>query len=158
MGVSVYSPDKALQALDADGIDMVQLPSNILDRRFEESGVFELADRKGKKIYIRSVFLQGLILMNAAEIPEKMAYARPVLEKLESLSAKTGLTRQELALGYIRAEMPNAGIVFGADSPEQVRENKACWERTPPSSLISRIKKDFDDVDERILNPSLWPN
>lgn len=157
-GVSVYSPEKALQALNADGIDMVQLPSNILDRRFEKAGVFELADRMDKKIYIRSVFLQGLILMDPEEIPEKMAYARSVIEKLKFFSKKAGLTRQELALGYIRAEMPNAEIVFGADTPEQVRGNRACWEKTLPATIISGIKQIFDDVDERILNPSLWPN
>ena len=157
IGVSVYSPDKAIQALNTEGVDMVQLPTNILDRRFEKAGVFQLADKMGKKIYIRSVFLQGLILMNPEEIPEKMAYARPVIDKLRSLSADEGLSRQELALGYIRAEMPNAGIVFGADTPEQVRENRACRERTLPASLVPVIKETFNDVDERILNPCLWP-
>ncbi|MBT5306663.1 MAG: aldo/keto reductase, partial [Candidatus Scalindua sp.] len=62
IGISVYSPEKAIQALNTDGIDMVQLPTNILDRRFETAGVFQLAEEKKKKIYIRSVFLQGLIL------------------------------------------------------------------------------------------------
>ncbi|MDO8282159.1 MAG: aldo/keto reductase [Thermodesulfovibrionia bacterium] len=157
-GVSVYSPEKAVQALNTAGIDMVQLPSNILDRRFEKAGVFELADRMGKKIYIRSVFLQGLILMDPAEMPDKMAYARTVIHKLRSLSADAGLSRQELALGYIRTEMPDAGIVFGADTPEQVRGSLACREITLPASLVSAIKKTFDDVDEKILNPSLWPN
>ncbi|HDH01285.1 MAG TPA: aldo/keto reductase, partial [Nitrospirae bacterium] len=115
IGISVYSTDKAIQALNTEGINMVQLPTNILDRRFEKAGVFELAEEKHKKIYIRSVFLQGLVLMDINEIPEQMAFAKTVIEKLDFYSRDLKLSRQELALGYIRAEMPRAKVVFGAD-------------------------------------------
>lgn len=158
IGISVYSPEKAIQALNTDGIDMVQLPTNILDKRFEEAGVFQLADKKGKTIYIRSVFLQGLILMDINEIPEKMFFAKPVIEKLESISRDLKLSRKELALGYIKIEMPYAKVVFGADIPVHIKENLACWERELSPSLIPRIKNLFNNIDEKILNPALWPN
>jgi aryl-alcohol dehydrogenase-like predicted oxidoreductase len=158
IGISVYSPDKAVQALKTEGIDMVQLPTNILDRRFENAGVFKLADEKRKTIYIRSVFLQGLILMNPREIPEKMHFARPVVEKIESLSNEFGLSRQEMALGYIKSEMPNAHVIFGAETPSQVRENMTAWQKETPKSLCNRAKTLFTNVDEQILNPVLWPH
>ncbi|MBT8491193.1 MAG: aldo/keto reductase, partial [Deltaproteobacteria bacterium] len=43
IGVSVYSPDRAIQALENKHISIVQVPSNILDRRFEDASVFDLA-------------------------------------------------------------------------------------------------------------------
>jgi len=158
IGVSVYSPEKALQALNTDGVDMVQLPTNILDRRFEDAGVFQLADEKRKTIYIRSVFLQGLILMNSREIPEKMDFARPVLEKIESLSNEFGLSLQEMALGYMKSEMPHSYVIFGAEIPNQVRENMAAWQKEIPKSLGNKVMALFANVDEQILNPSLWPH
>jgi aryl-alcohol dehydrogenase-like predicted oxidoreductase len=157
IGISVYLPEKAIQALNTKGIDMVQLPTNILDRRFEKAGVFQLADEKGKKIYIRSVFLQGLILMDLKEVPERMAFAKPVLEKLESLSIDLRLTRKEMALSYVKSEMPDAKVIFGADTPEHVRENLTCWEKNSPLSLVAKVRNLFDNVDEKILNPTLWP-
>ena len=157
IGISVYSPEKAIQALNTDGIDMVQLPTNILDRRFETAGVFQLAEEKKKKIYIRSVFLQGLILMDADEIPEKMSFAKPVIEELESISNELKLSRKKLALDYIKSEMPDAKVVFGADTPLHVKENVACWEGELPPSSVDRVKMVFDHVDEKILNPTLWP-
>ncbi len=158
IGISVYSPDKAIQALHTDSIDIVQLPSNILDRRFEKAGVFELAEKKGKKIYIRSIFLQGLILMDSKDIPDNMSFARPVIEKLESFSVDLNISRQELAMCYIKSEMPGAKVVFGTDTPGQVRENLACWGKELPSSFVPEAKKLFNNVDEKILNPSLWSN
>ena len=50
IGVSVSSPDYALQAINTDGIDLIQVPSNIMDRRFETVGVFQLAQQLKKKI------------------------------------------------------------------------------------------------------------
>lgn len=157
IGVSVYSSQKAVQALNTDGIDIIQIPSNILDRRFENAGVFKLADKKKKKVYIRSIFLQGLLLMNADELAEKMAYAKPVLKKLESISSDFGLTRRELALGYVKTEMPDSKIIFGADVPVHVSENVSSWKKSIPVSLVSKVKEVFDSVDEKILNPVLWP-
>ena len=158
IGISVYSPDKAIQSLNTEGIDMVQLPTNILDRRFENAGVFKLADEKRKTIYIRSVFLQGLILMNPEEVPDKMDFARSVIEKIESLSNDSGLSRQEIALGYIKSEMSNAHVIFGAETASQVRENMTAWQKDIPRSLGNKIRTIFVNVDESILNPSLWPN
>jgi aryl-alcohol dehydrogenase-like predicted oxidoreductase len=158
IGISVYSPDKAIQALNTEGIDMVQLPTNILDRRFETAGVFQIADEKRKQIYIRSIFLQGLILMDTDEIPEEMSFVRPVLERLKHLSEDLSLTRQEIALGYIKSAIPNSRVVFGADNSEQVKKNLLCWNKKPSQYMVSQVKKLFDCIDESVLNPTLWPN
>jgi aryl-alcohol dehydrogenase-like predicted oxidoreductase len=155
-GISVYSPDKAIQALNTEGIDMVQLPTNILDRRFENAGVFQLADQKKKQIYIRSVFLQGLLLMNPEEIPTNMAFAKPLLKKLEFLASDLGLTRQEIALGYLKSGMPNAHVIFGAETQNQVKENVISWQKRIPESLINQVRAIFPNVSEHILNPLLW--
>jgi aryl-alcohol dehydrogenase-like predicted oxidoreductase len=158
VGISVYSPDKAIQALNTDGIDIVQLPTNILDRRFENASVFELAEKRQKRIYIRSVFLQGLILMPVQDIPERMSFARPVLERLEFISKRFGLTRQEVAIGYIKAKAPGAKIIFGTENPEQVREDVELWKKPIPQSLNDILRDMPSDISEKILNPTLWNN
>jgi aryl-alcohol dehydrogenase-like predicted oxidoreductase len=156
VGFSVYSPDKALEALNTDGVDIVQLPTNVLDRRFETAGVFQLAMEKQKIVYIRSVFLQGLILMEEEEIPERMAFAKPFIRRFESLSKELGFTRRELALGYIKHGFPGTKLVFGAELSGQVRANCSSWEKEIPASLVPLIRENFTDVDHRVLNPSLW--
>ncbi|RJO61826.1 aldo/keto reductase [candidate division WS5 bacterium] len=156
VGISVYAPAKAIEAINTEGIDMIQIPTNILDRRFEKTGVFELAKAKKKDVYIRSIFLQGLLLMNISEIPGKIGFAAPYIRKLESLSKELGLTRHEIALGYIKSEIPTGNVVFGAETKEQVTENLTAWKKNIPETLCERIKMTFSDVDERILNPFLW--
>jgi aryl-alcohol dehydrogenase-like predicted oxidoreductase len=158
IGASFYSPEKAKLALETDGIDMIQIPSSILDRRFEKAGVFELAENKGKQIYVRSVFLQGLLIMDSESVPPNMQFAVEVLKKLEDFSQETGFSKQELALAYVRIAYPQTKVVLGVDTPEQISGNLKSWETTLPVGFVERVQEEFGYVEERILNPALWPN
>lgn len=157
IGASVYSPARALMALETEGIGMIQIPANLLDRRFLKAGVFETARRHGKQVYLRSIFLQGLLLLSTTELPEKMAYARLVLERLARLATDTGLSIQEMALIYLRDRYQEAHIIFGAETPGQVRENCSLWIKGAPVNLLHQVEEAFPAVEERILNPTLWP-
>lgn len=157
IGVSVYSPEKSIQALNTKGISMVQLPTNVIDRRFEKAGVFELADDVGKTIYIRSIFLQGLLLITPETLPEHMRFTTPVLNTLVSLAQDVRLSIKELCIGYIKNAFPHAQVIFGAETISQIRENLKYWAVPWPSGLTQRIQTEFEDIDEMILNPSLWP-
>jgi len=157
IGVSIYSPERAVQALNTEGISMVQLPTNVIDRRFERAGGFQLADDVGKTIYIRSIFLQGLLLMSPDTLPEHMQFADTVLKSLNLLAQDIGLNIKELCIGYIKNAFPHARLVFGAEALAQVKENLKCWTVAWSSDLTKKIQIEFKDANEIILNPSLWP-
>ena len=157
LGVSVYSPERARRALETEEIELIQLPSNILDRRFERAGVFELAEELGKTIYVRSVFLQGLLLMEPGELSEAMAYAKPVVERYVTLAEWIGLGARQLALGYVQQAYPGARIVFGAEQGKQVKDNLRDWQYAIASDVMKDLREKFDGVEEQVLNPALWP-
>lgn len=60
VGISVYDPEIALRALGTDGIDLVQIPSNLFDRRFERAGVFDFAQKLGKNSMLEVPFCKEL--------------------------------------------------------------------------------------------------
>jgi aryl-alcohol dehydrogenase-like predicted oxidoreductase len=157
LGVSVYSPAKAVQALETEGITIVQVPTNIFDRRFEKSGIFDLAKNKGKTIYIRSIFLQGLFFLHPNSLPEHLKAASSSLTALAALSRDVGLEIPKLCIGYIKHSFPRAQLVFGSESPSQVRNNVVCWNTAWwPDGLTQIIQGKFKDIDEMILDPQTW--
>lgn len=156
LGVSLYTPAQALRALESDILEMIQVPANILDRRFADAGVFDLANGKGKQVYIRSVFLQGLLLIRPKDLPARLGFAETTINKLENMCAQYKYTRQEMALLYIKEKYPQAKIVIGAETAAQLEQNLTIWKDNFRS--ISGIKE-FDGwpiTDERIINPALW--
>ena len=156
IGVSVYSPQKAARALRTNGISLVQLPSNLLDRRFEKAGVFHEAKSFGKEIYVRSVFLQGLLLMSDSDLPASMRFANTVAKRLINFANETGFSLKQLALGYVRSAYPEQKVLLGCETLEQVRENLEIWSKETPRDIVDRVQREFQDIPEKILNPSLW--
>jgi len=156
LGVSLYTPARAVQALESAIFGMIQVPANILDRRFADAGVFNLAEEKGKQIYIRSVFLQGLLLMKPEDLPANMAFAKDTIGKIDSLCAQYQYTRQKIALLYIKGRYPYAKIIIGAETPIQLEQNMNIWKDNFTSIMEIHEFDSLSIVDERIINPSLW--
>lgn len=156
VGVSLYTPAMALRALESDILEMIQVPANILDRRFADAGVFKLANEKKKQVYIRSVFLQGLLLMKPEDLPARMAFAKPTLSKINNLCAQYKYTRQDIALLYIKGKYPQARIIVGAETPAQLEQNLTIWEDNFRSLFEIKEFDSWSIADERILNPALW--
>jgi aryl-alcohol dehydrogenase-like predicted oxidoreductase len=127
-----------------------------LDRRFENEGVFHKAMRLGKQIYVRSVFLQGLLLMDVCDIPGPMRFAIPVIERLSKFAQNTGFNVKQLAFGYVKKAYPNQKVLFGCENLQQVKENLELWAKEIPEEIVGRIQQEFQNIPERILNPSLW--
>ena len=158
VGVSVYSPHSAVQAIGSDVVDMVQVPANVLDRRFADAGVFKCAEIAGAAVYIRSVFLQGLLLMNPDELPEGMVFAKPIITTFKKLADSLNVKTQQLALGYVKKKYPRANVVIGAETVGQVRDSVTTWQLEVAESMMSRVDEMFVDVDSRVVNPTLWPS
>ncbi|HLD47951.1 MAG TPA: aldo/keto reductase, partial [Desulfobaccales bacterium] len=156
LGVSLYTPAMALRALKSDIVDMIQVPANILDRRFADAGVVTLANEKRKQVYIRSVFLQGLLLMKPEDLPVNMGFAKATLSEIDNLCAQYKYSRQQLALLYIKCKYPQARTIVGAETLTQVEQNINIWINNHISTSEIKASDSWSVVDERIINPSLW--
>jgi len=157
IGVSLYSPIMAQKAFETNIIRMLQVPANMCDHRFHEAGICNLAEKNKSDIFIRSVFLQGLLLMEKSSIPEAMHYASCIIDKVKQLCRAFNMSRQEMALGYIRQKYPAAYVVIGVETQQQLAANLAAWNLVKTVSITERVDEIFNNVDERIINPTLWP-
>ncbi|KAF0233643.1 MAG: putative Aldo/keto [Desulfovibrionaceae bacterium] len=154
VGVSCYQPQAAFDALSRPGVDVLQVPANILDRRFAQ--VCTAALKQGKTLMLRSVFLQGLLLMDPETLPAHMQFAAPRLRAVRTLADSFALPVRLAALLYARAAFPGGRVLVGAETPEQVRENVAVWNMLPVPGLVETVERSFPNEEERLLNPTLW--
>ncbi|MDY7034791.1 MAG: aldo/keto reductase, partial [Thermodesulfobacteriota bacterium] len=153
-GVSVYSAEKAIEALNMPEIDIVQVPFNVFDQRALDKGVFHLAAEKKKTVFIRSVYLQGLLLLNPNQVQDNLSFSRDMLKKYHSFSRDCDIPPKLLALTFVLKKAPDAMIVIGSENAEQVKENVFLLREAkevclPDISFLST-------TDPRLINPSLW--
>lgn len=156
VGVSVYYPDEAMACLESSYVDYMQAPYSLFDHRMKETGIFEKIAERQVMMDIRTVFTKGLIRLDVDKVPEYLSRAKSLLEKLDNLCKKTGYSRIELAMGYVKSEEDINHLVFGVRDLGQLKEDILAFEKDIPEDVIEEIEKAFSNVDADIVIPSLW--
>lgn len=157
IGVSVYTGDEFRQALESDGIDIIQVPFNLLDRGLETTGLMDKAIAAGCEVHIRSVFLQGLLLADPQKTPERLKFMRPWLQSVRDVCTLNGVNPLTASVGYIRQRFPDVRLVIGCDDGTQLRRNLDLFEDgILPDKFISMIR-DLETPPDVVVNPALWP-
>ncbi|HJJ41834.1 MAG TPA: aldo/keto reductase, partial [Methanocorpusculum sp.] len=156
IGVSVYTPEQAVKALDYDFIDIIQVPYNILDRRLDKSDFFAGAKEIGLNIYVRSVLLQGLLMMNPDTLPKKMKFAESYIRKYQRLCRQNSLGFFETAVGYVLQHENIDYIVFGVDNLSQLNEYINLYSNPTKKDILKIFSSVFNNVDEKVIMPNLW--
>ena len=152
LGVSAYSEDEILRTKDIfPELNIFQLTENICDRRNYESRQLKTFSEQGNEIYVRSIFLQGLLLMNPQELPAKVEMARARLEEFQDFCFRESLSKVEACVLYAISIPWASGLIFGVDSTEQLTEILA--------GLKASKAKDFTfapKFDDWLLDPRNW--
>jgi aryl-alcohol dehydrogenase-like predicted oxidoreductase len=152
IGVSAYSKQEIDQILDNFEIDLIQVPVSILDQRLINDGSLSKLKNYGVEIHIRSVFLQGLLLMEGKRIPPYFLPIKKNLDILGNIAKTLHLTRLELTLGYVMGIGNVDKIVLGVNSLSQLKEIV----NVQPLQNNLDIFKDVSIDNPIYTNPSLW--
>ena len=151
-GVSLDSDRYLTQAAS---VRFIQLPCNILDRRFE--AFWPVALKNGIHLFSRSVYLQGLLLMPEEKIKPGLADVIPVRRGLAGIAHEEGYTLSELCMRYVLSNPAIGSVLTGVDTPEQLRENVRLAASGPlPADVLERVRSCVPDLPESLVRPALW--
>lgn len=158
LGVSTYTPEEFSAALEDERITAIQAPINVADRRLLLSGLLRRAAGSGRRVYVRSPFLQGSLLMDAKDLPTHLRILGPLLKECDQLSSGMRISRMELLLGFTNAIPGVAGVVVGAETVDQ----------TKMLIQAGRVDVDIDKVLDAVatqalpsvdvIDPRRWPS
>ncbi|MEK9657785.1 MAG: aldo/keto reductase [bacterium] len=121
LGASVYSVEAAKKAIISSNMDFIQVPCNAWDHRMIEGEVFELAKKNDKLCFVRSVFLQGILIMNSTKINNKAPNLSYLHQLWENESILCNSSKEEFAIEFVKKlKMP---LVFGIELSKQLKSN-----------------------------------
>jgi len=140
LGKAVYDPEE----IYTTGDDYI-VPVNVLDGRFLPK--CKLVDNW---IYARSVFLQGLLLMDFDNLPNWISLeALNQIHKFNEICQILRLKNYEAALGWVLGLPEIDHVIIGVNNAEQLKQlldvKPLQWDY------------DFSITDENVLDPRRWP-
>jgi aryl-alcohol dehydrogenase-like predicted oxidoreductase len=100
LGVSVYTPDDAKRALENADIQIIQVPCSLWDQRMLREGIFDLAKKKSKLLFVRSIYLQGLLLLSPEDVAKKLPVAKGASQRWCELAVQFGKTAKHLSISF----------------------------------------------------------
>lgn len=160
-GVSVGSPDDLLTACAVPGVRYLQLPFNLLDRRWLAEPVQQaLARRPEIRIVARSVLLQGLL-----SSPEPGRW--PAVPGVEVAAVQSGLaalvtdlgrdSTLDLAIGYALGQPWVDAVVLGVRRPDQLPAIlQACAAPPLTAEQTDQLQQAIPPAPDDLIDPSRW--
>lgn len=158
-GISAYAHHDYGKIADS-GFDATQIPLNIFDWRQIDNGGLKRLEESGMIVFIRSVYLQGLVFKKPEDLDSRMDFAKETLVKFRALCSKYGMDPATLSLSFILSLPGVTSLVLGAEKIEQVKQNAELFAKAKVLSDVQmdEIHENFKDTEFRLLTPSEWFN
>ena len=149
VGVSVYTPKETKKILENFDIDIIQIPSSILDQRFVNSGTIEMLKEKNIEIHVRSIFLQGLYFMSP-NIPDCFSSIKEKLMQVDEAAQHFNISKVKLIIEYAKS-LDVDKIVVGVNNLNQLIEIHKEY-----NSEKIDINFNSFSLDNKLVDPRFW--
>lgn len=149
IGVSVYELSEIIAIRERHSrISLFQVPENIADQRLRHSQEIARFHQAGIEFHIRSVFLQGLLLMETA--PNQVLGAQPFIDRLRLAAHNRSCSPIDLCLSYVSQIEWGSKFIVGISDVTQLQEIFSARYDLP-------IDIEFDaNLPVDILDPRRW--
>lgn len=156
IGVSVYTPAQLQEIIKNVAIDAVQVPINVLDQRFLQGDFLKKLQDKNIIVHCRSVFLQGLLLMEPSQVPSYFLPYQNILQAFAQLANQLTCSKLTLALAIVAQNSLINNIVIGCCSKKQLDEIVVSYQQAKKLNLPQLFFEQLASEDVSLINPSLW--
>jgi aryl-alcohol dehydrogenase-like predicted oxidoreductase len=156
IGVSSYYPEQ-VQWLTRHKIslDLIQIPYNILDRRFE--AFLKQFKNASIEIHTRSAFLQGLFFREINSLSSHFDLAKNKIRDIQNIAKSINLSLSKLLLIFCLKQKFIDKVIIGVDSEKHLHNNFIAEDDINKFNKIAS-KIDFEEpVDLEIILPFNWP-
>ena len=154
IGFSFYNPQD-LQFLIENKIefDIIQIPYNVFDRRFES--YFTILKEKNVEIHIRSCFLQGLVFMKPEKLPVNLVGISHKLSQLQSIAANSNISIHFLCLSFCLANTNIDKVILGVDSLQNLKDNISNLNNKTEQTVTDQLCA-LKEENESLILPINW--
>jgi aryl-alcohol dehydrogenase-like predicted oxidoreductase len=151
IGLSIYNVDELADIIPKFKFDIVQCPLNIFDRRLVSSGWLKKLKELGIEVHARSIFLQGLLLMNASKRPDYFNPWSNLLNNYDQWLKEANISNLEACISFISNINSVDKIIVGIDSSSQLKEIINLF-----YADNIKIPQNLFSEDQLLINPSKW--
>lgn len=151
IGISIYSPSELTLLYPRYSFDLVQAPFNLVDQRLYSSGWLQRLKDDDVEVHTRSAFLQGLLLMDQEDIPDKFSLWSNLWQLWHRWLKDHDVSSVQACLGFPLSFSEIDRVIVGANSLSQLSQIVSAANDTTELAF-----PDLQCEDENLINPANW--
>ncbi len=151
IGVSIYNPKEFYRKINKYKIDIIQTPMSYCDQTIIKNNYYKKIKLKRINIYLRSIFLQGALLLENIDKYKKNKPLIKYLHDLKKIIKNKQINEYDLALNFILKYNFFNKIVLGIDNLEQLKKFHNFKKYTHSINYL-----DLATENEKIIYPYNW--
>ena len=153
LGVSVYSPEEIDDLLSVFPAELIQLPYNVLDQRFRHDGTIQKLNNSRIEVHARSLFLQGLLLMDSNDRPKYFQTWYRQLHDWDEYVKNSSLPSVAVCTRFVWQDQNVQKSVIGVQHVDQLQ---AIINTVPAIESVSDSLLRLRCEDQDLINPNKW--
>lgn len=153
-GISLYTNEEVSEIQDIEELNTIQIPFNILDNYTQRGRIISLIKQKNKKLFFRSIFLQGLFFIPLDKISKNLIKLKENLIEINRLSTKYNLPIHSIAVSYVFSQNTN-GVLVGVESISHLKKIINSIHIIKNEDLFKEIDS-IQVIDKKKLDPRFW--
>lgn len=150
-GISIYNPAELDGLIGRFPFEMVQAPFNVLDQRLVSSGWLARLHDLGIEVHVRSIFLQGLLLLDKLARPPQFSRWEGIWLDWDEYLRASNQTPLEACVRFASSSPIISRFVVGIDSRRQLEEIF-----TALDGATASLPHHLQCNDPQLLEPSRW--
>ena len=160
IGISIYSVKEIFNSYKKIKFNFIQAPGNLFDNRVILNAKIKKFLKKNKiQLFIRSIFLQGIICLDKNMIVEKFEALREPIKKIQKEFGYKKNILKKITLQWVVSNQIVDGYVLGVNNKKQLVENikliNSFKNKYNIHKKIHKLVKTFK-IPEKVVNPTKW--
>ena len=155
IGFSAYEIKDLKKYINQFSFDIIQFPFNVFDQRILEKDIQLMLRQKKVEVHLRSIFLQGLLLLPINQIPKKLFKYKKYIKKWQVNCEKKKINKIDGCLNFVLKHKFYSKMVIGFDNYQQFKDvyKRYIILKNKKKNLVN-YKKFI--VKNNLINPSKW--
>ena len=151
IGISIYDFESLNRIFKHFKFDLVQVPFNIFDQRLISQGWLKKLKKLNIEVHVRSIFLQGTLLLKHKQLPTKLKKYENLWIIWENWLRKNKITALQACLSFVRNQNKIDRIVVGFN-------NKSQLDKILKIKLIksNSLFNDMSIKNRKLIDPRQW--
>lgn len=152
IGVSVYDLKTLKRIIKEFKIDIIQIPYNLFDRGQKKKELLNILKKNKIEIHARSIFLQGVLLMDSNKLPQRLKKWKNKFIQLENWCMKNKVSKIQACLNAVLENKIFNKVLISVENEKQLFQLL--------NAINKRNKKNYpknlQTNEKKLIDPRLW--